>query len=317
MLKVSPNRQFLISLILLIMLILPTAAQAQVTTTSLSSLEVDLWPEYDEPDMLVIYKITLASDVSLPTSLTFKIPADAGSPHAVAELQVDTLVNITYSQRLEGEWNLITFTATVPELWIEYYDPSLEKTGDAREYSFVWPGGYAVNSLIVDVQQPWNSQNMRISPSIGTGQTGSDTLTHYIAQVGSLEEGQSFNLEISYEKPDDVLSAEMIQVRPAEPLTEETSGRLSSTLNIPTNFIWLGLLGTLGLGLIIGGAVWYFRSSQKETAAPTHRRRSQSKKKPVVETNVTNDGIYCAQCGKRAASGDRFCRACGSKLRME
>ncbi|RPI86326.1 MAG: hypothetical protein EHM41_08915, partial [Chloroflexi bacterium] len=274
MLKVSPNRQFVISLLLLILLITPTAAQAQVTSVSLSSLEVDLWPEYDEPDMLVIYKITLASDVSLPTSLTFKIPAAAGSPHAVAELQVDTLVNITYTERLEGDWNLITFTATVPELWIEYYDPALEKTGDTRQYSFVWPGGYAVNSLIVDVQQPWNAQNMRISPSIGTGQTGSDTLTHYIAQVGSLEEGQSFNLEIMYEKPDDVLSAEMIKVQPAEPLTEDTSGRVSSTLNIPNDLIWLGLLGILGLGLIIGGAVWYFRSSQKETAAPPRRRRS-------------------------------------------
>lgn len=316
MLKGSHIRFAVISLLVLA-LVIPITARAQDTSVRLSSLEVDLWPEYDRPSMLIIYKITLAPEVNLPASLTFRIPASAGSPHAVAALQVDTLVNVNYEERRVGDWNQVTFTATTPELWLEYYDPSLQKDGDSRHFSYVWPGDYAISSLIIDVQQPVNSQNMRISPSLGAGKVGSDGLTHFTSQVGSLEGGQSFELEITYDKQDDVLSAELIQVGPVEPLTDQTPGRLSSTFNIPTHFIWLGLIGALGLGLIVGGAIWYIRSGQKDTTPPPRRRRSPSKKPVTVEASASDEAVYCSQCGKRAAPGDRFCRACGSKLRSE
>ena len=43
-----------------------------------AGLEIDLWPEYDRPDMLVIYRITLDNSVKLPAQLTLRIPAAVG-----------------------------------------------------------------------------------------------------------------------------------------------------------------------------------------------------------------------------------------------
>ena len=35
----------------------------------------------------------------------------------------------------------------------------------------------------------------------------------------------------------------------------------------------------------------------------------------VLSAENGNNDIFCHRCGKRAASGDRFCRSCGTKLR--
>lgn len=61
------------------MALLPWSAFAQGNLT-LSSVEVDLWPEYDQPAVLVIYRVVLPASVVLPADLTLRIPAAAGEP---------------------------------------------------------------------------------------------------------------------------------------------------------------------------------------------------------------------------------------------
>ena len=46
----------------------------------LQQLQVDLWAEYDQPAMLVIYQGTLAPDTPLPTTLTLRLPERVGNP---------------------------------------------------------------------------------------------------------------------------------------------------------------------------------------------------------------------------------------------
>ena len=50
--------RWLVSLIIATALLVPSLARAQAPVT-LSKLEVDLWPEYDRAEMLVIYQISL------------------------------------------------------------------------------------------------------------------------------------------------------------------------------------------------------------------------------------------------------------------
>ncbi len=61
-------------IILLILLCFSFPAQAQ-QAISFSSVVVDLWPEFDRPEMLVIYHLTLSPSVSLPADVTLQIPA--------------------------------------------------------------------------------------------------------------------------------------------------------------------------------------------------------------------------------------------------
>jgi hypothetical protein len=117
---------------------------------------------------------------------------------------------------------------------------------------------------------------------------------------------------MDYTKANDDLSASNLQVQPSAPLDETTTGRAT---NIGSLLPWI--LGGLGLVLIVGGGVWYWKSGlNRESTDKSGRkrvRRSAATSPPA--TSAEGAAIYCTNCGKRASASDRFCRTCGTPLR--
>jgi hypothetical protein len=301
----------LIALLAALVVLIPVAVQAQAPIT-LPSAEVDLWPEYDRSDMLVIYHFTLPSSVSLPYAMTVRIPAAVGDPSAVAAGQPDgSLFNIPFTSQVNGEWASINFRATTPEVQMEYYDSSLQKNGADRHFVYRWPGDYAVSSLVVQVQQPVDATDMQISPNLGASHIGDDGLVYYTAEEGAMQAGQPFTITLDYKKSTNELSASKVLVQSSAPLSSTPASRFSWTILLP----WV--LGVLGVLLIVGGGVWYWLSGRDKSFSVPRRTR---RKAAAVEANTAASGpdegfIYCHNCGKRANPGDRFCRTCGTALR--
>ena len=294
--------------ILFVLMLYASPASAQEDQT-LATVEVDLWPEFDKPSMLVIHSITLPPDTSFPLEMEFLIPTEAGVPNAVAGMQPDgILIDLNYEQIPGEQYSRILFTAPTPIIQIEYYDPNLTREGALRSYEYRWPGGYPVERFIIEVQQPAGAENMRISPSLGSGSEYSDGLTYYSSNLGSLQLGQSFAISLEYEKDSDDLTAPSMPVEASGPIGESPAGELELRRLLPL------ILGGLGLLLIVGGGFWYWQSGrERPQAQPVPRRR---KKSTPMEGETTQGGhVYCHQCGKRASNGDRFCRACGTQLR--
>jgi hypothetical protein len=297
-------------LVITALLLPPAFAHAQQPLT-LSNLEVDLWPEYDHPSVLVILHITLDASVSLPTELAVRIPLSA-EVNAVAAKDMDgQLLNVNYTQDTTGAWQIVRMQVALTEVQLEYYDNSMKFDGAKRSFLYQWPGDFQVTRAQVIVQQPVEASAMAITPGPVTTQTSSvDGLTYFFKEVGGLNAGQGFELGIDYQKASDRLTAGSMQVAPSEPLPSEAPGTSSSTLYLTIGLVALGLL------LIGGGILWYWRSSQQDSA-PRRRSRGRGSAREAAPTSETGPGVYCQQCGRRAASGDRFCRTCGSRLRLE
>lgn len=300
----------LIFLTLLLVCLLPIGSSAQ-TQPSFASLTADLWPEFDKPTMLVMYQFTLSPQVRLPAEIKLRIPASAGVPNAVANCQPDgSCFNSPYEQQRAGEWSELTFQATSPDLRVEFYDPALTIEGSKRHYEYTWPGDYTVENFNIRVQQPAGSENMYVKPGTFTATTADDGFTYHSLDVGQVPDGQTVEVVVEYDKTTDALSNSNMPVQPSEPLSGDTAGRTSLASALPI------ALGLVGLGLIVGGGVWYWRSGrQKPQPASSRRTRRRSGSAPVA-SGAPEGNVYCHQCGKRAASGDRFCRTCGSQLRV-
>ena len=300
----------LIVLILLLAGLIPFGASAQ-TQPSLASLTVDLWPEFDKPSMLVMYQFTLSPQVRLPAEISLRIPASAGVPHAVANCQPDGgCFNAPFNQQPAGEWSELTFQATLPDLRVEFYDPALTRDGSKRHYEYTWPGDYAVESFKIRVQEPEGAENMVVKPGTFSAGPADDGLTYYSLDAGSVPAGQTVQVVIDYDKNTDTLSNSSMPVQPSEPLSGETSGRTSLTSALPF------VLGLVGLALIIGGGVWYWRSGRQKPQPVQARRNRRKTASAPVSNEAVEGNVYCHQCGKRAAPGDRFCRTCGTQLRI-
>ena len=226
------------------------AQTSQPEEVKLSSLEVDFWPEYDDPRMLIIYRAEIDPSVNLPADITFRIPAGVGSPHAVATGQTqDSLFNVTFDRQVDGDWAYITFNTAMPIIRIEFYDNALDVSSTSRNFEFNWDGDYPVDQLVLQVQQPCEASNMQTSPALGPGQPGADGLVYYGGTFGPLTRAQKFDLSINYEKSSDCLSIDTLQIGSALP--ENTPGRVSLLSVLP----WV--LGLFGIILITGGVFWY------------------------------------------------------------
>ena len=219
-------------------------------------MQIDIWPEYDQPTSLIIYKITLPASTTMPAQVALRLPKAVGLPASVAMQDVDgMLYNLTYSSVTEGDWVKITFTAPSPTLQIEYYDPGLVKNGVARSYQFTWPGDYKANDIVIRVQQPINSTQLTILPTQGLTSVGNDGLTYFGNDVGAVAAGTTFTFKIGYNKSDDKLSASSITVQSPTPIhspNQSGGGGLFQGLNM------VMMVAFAGVVLIGGGVTWFF-----------------------------------------------------------
>ena len=293
----------LVLLLTLTTLLLPQTGRAQ-DEILLGALEVLLWPEYDQPEMLVIYQVTLQPDV-VPASLTFRIPAAAADPVVAIRDETDgNLYQTEYTTRMGSEWNEVTFQVTSANFQLEYYDPRLVKQGPSRRFEFTWPGDYTVISASIIAQQPLDASQMEFTPDDVNSFNGEDNLLYYAHQIGTLQKDQTYSFSLSYQKPSNTLTEEKQKVHAAGKLPESMWN-----LGLP----WA--LGVLALLVIAGGVFIYWRSGQPQ-AGEKKRRRRKAAAPANGETSAEDSGVYCHRCGRRAALSDVFCRSCGTKLRV-
>jgi hypothetical protein len=297
------------ALLPLLILLLPTSSRAQ-EEVSFSTLEVNLWPEFDQPSMLVIYFATLSPQVSLPVEVTFKMPAGVDTPHAVAVGPSPGQVgDVFYNSVVSAGTTGISFTATAPYIQFEYYYSGIFGQDNQRHFEYRWAGDYAVDSFSLRVQQPVDTTDFRLSPATSNVLQAADGLWYHLMEVGALNAGDTFQVRLDYRKDSDSLTYQSLQIEP--------SGEIPISPSIPIGnqyLVWV--LGVLGLLLIAGGGFWYWNSN-RQVEQPRAKRRRRSASAEEVDDVEQGEPVYCHQCGKRAFGRDRFCRSCGVRLRKE
>jgi hypothetical protein len=293
-------RKWFILLVALALLV-PTSVRAQ-DSAALKSLTVKLWSEYDQPSMLVIYDFTVTDDTQVPGTIDIPIPS-AGNITAVAYDSGGNLILANYQNNPaeNTNWQVIKIFITERTTYhIEYYLP-LERDGNKRSFSYQWTGEYPVNEFNIDVQLPEDSKDVKTSPAIPFVQ-GQPFLTGG-ARMNEMKTGQTYNLKLEYFRTSEtsMVTPSSSQVEPIAPVDENTDGR-STLNNLPL------LLGGFGAALILI-ALFFFLRGQSAMQISKPRKRSHNAQESGAQT-------YCHECGARAHEGDRFCRTCGSKLRV-
>lgn len=292
----------------LMLAFIPLAGLSAQDNLTIEHLQIDIWPEYDRQEVLIIYRLSLAESTPLPAKMKLQIPQAAGTPFNLAMQDTDNrLYNLDYTINRAGDWLEISFTTPSPTIQLEYYDPRLIKDNVQRTFEYQWPGDYAVHTLALRVQQPVNASRMYIQPDLGSGKTEQDGLKYYMALFGSIEKGKTLTIQLSYQKPDNTLSSNLQPVQPIQPVNQP----IPSPINTNTLLPWL--IAAIGLVLILSSFLWYFRT-EKTKLYPKHQQNNALMEKKASQTSNTT-ASFCHLCGKSAMPSDLFCRSCGARLR--
>lgn len=257
-----PRATFLLACLLLI----PFATFGQEASAPvaprLERLEISIWPEYDQPSVLVMLRVWLSPETPLPTSVPLPIPAAAGGPSAVAKrFPGGQLLVAQYMLEAGEEVSTVYISTDSPEIRLEYYVP-LDLSTEARHYHFEWPGGLAANRVLFEVMQPIGATGFVVQPASSAPALANDGLIYQREDLGPATPDQKFTIEVDYTKASPMLTASAMQstVQTAPPQTSQapvpapTSGATTQAGPPPSGGVspWLipGLI-VVGVGILL------------------------------------------------------------------
>jgi predicted nucleic acid-binding Zn ribbon protein len=293
--KVSKAIRWFIILFTLItaLVVYPVQSSAQTATepTGLKNVTMWIYPEYDDPRLLVMIE-GKATGTSFPATIRFLVPQSAEMYSAGAK---DS--NGTYSggppnrqaSEIDG-WDEISYQLQYETFRVEYYYPAITGQPD-KQISFDYHWLYPVADLRVVVQQPLKATNFSVTPA---GVPGSEDQFNVMSYTyTNLGAGETSHYDIKYTKADSVPSM--------------STGAKSSAW-----WIWIVVVGVVLLGGILVISMGRSNRGRARPAPQSKRAPSQANSKGAKKPGKGNR--FCNYCGKALDEGSNFCGECGKKV---
>jgi hypothetical protein len=298
-----------LSLVLLLSWIPARIPLAQPSAAPFEAVELTLWPEFDRPEMLVIYRVQLGEATALPAEVRLPLPSSVEEPHAVAVRGADGSLLLTSYQRQKGEgWDIISLESDSTEVQIEFYQ-DLAFEGQERSFTFSWPAGFPVEDLRYEVQEPPGTTGMDISPAPDEGSLGLDGLVYFQGDLGAQAGDAAATITLRYQRSMTELTVDVLQAASAGVSPEPAAQGSASPIPLVA-YILIALGGAMLLAaVVLFVLVW----REKATISARLGRRVRSR--PSSER--TAEGAFCHHCGAQAYAGDSYCRRCGERLRQD
>jgi len=296
-----------------------TAVSAQTgdIPLSLKRALVNIWPEYDDPRLLILYEGEfMANEADFPQVVRFPVPSGL--------LQVNQAAGLTKdAQYLRQPWEIIhqpdgtgllSYTLPIPTFFLEYYYPGIEGQGNRseRHIAYTYRSLYPVETLEFAIQVPLRSRGFRLSPVATMVTNDADGFTYHHLTYRDVQPGQEIGIDVRYTKDD---SRPSIQ-RQASAGTSATATGQSARARIGYYLLALGVVSLAAAG---GYYVWDRRRSPAMTRSNGPSRRSGGRAQTAH--TATKQGArrkperqplsYCTRCSRQIVSVVRAARPAG------
>jgi hypothetical protein len=288
------------------------AASGQGMADRLTQLTLDFWPDYDQPNVLILLTGTLPADTPLPTEILIPKPP-GGSVHVVARITANgTMIDdVSYSD----EGSALRLTLPERSFRVEYYAPYTVE-GNERTFAYTWLSSLDVAQALAAVQQPVAAVGLTTQPTAVSVQGSSDGFIYHALPGQSITTGQPYNLSFRYTALTDQLSVENLPV----PQGDGGGGTaVATTPESETN--WLLIISGAAVVIAAIGLAWTIatqRAQAKNKGRKPQPRRPIEKKAPKDKApEATSPARFCHECGIPLQPGDRFCRGCGTAVRSK
>jgi mono/diheme cytochrome c family protein len=278
------------------------------TDLHIARLRLSIWPEYDDPRVLVMFRGEMAPPGAFPTRIVLPIPKDVEIIGAGMISERNELL-IHPHQILQGETHdRLELNLPVPRFFVEFYYNPYDK-GATKRFTYITPSTYPIAWLEVDIQQPLLATHFTTDPLPMRQEQDGQGFTSHLFVYRDVGVGAAKNFTVSY-----VRTAAAPSVAKRQPASAVAA--LPPTAGPPPMGMVLGILA--GAAVAFGGSVWVWTGYQRRRKARPSQQEPASA--PALEISAGEPQVigvanFCANCGTKLQPGYRFCPSCGSALR--
>ena len=283
-----------------------SAASAQRSGLRITRLELSVWPEYDDPRVLLVIRGELAPGIPFPTQINLPIPHNAEIIGAGMISELGEL--LLHPHRVVSGETSETLEITLPSrrFFAElYYDP-FQTSGDTKQFSYTFKAPYPVSQLDVDVQQPYTASGFVIEPpAMEQESEGRDTTYHRFV-YRDVAPGQETAFAVSYVKTD----AQPSVPKADNPQADGADHRGPQDRKL----IYSGILAGVMAAYVLATLLWVaYRRRRTPAAAPEPAPLPMA----VSTTPPTAEfagATFCSHCGRTLNTDYAFCPGCGHAI---
>ena len=272
----------------------------------ISGMDVSVWPEYDQPGVLVQYQGSLAAkaDKTSPLELSFFVPKGAGVGAACAIQANGNHTSETWKESdADSGLTKITFKVSEPQFHVEYYYNPLPTSTD-KKFSFAYTAALPADEVDLAVQHPLKAMNFVLTPDAPNSHQDQDGFTYHAYTFKNVAVGQKLSTDVAYTKTDPKPSVSGDQ----KPASSTSAANAATDSGINPNQV-IVLATVLAMAGIVAFFVW-----QRNTQRAQPRYADAETYRPTARTGAAAPGGFCTQCGNAMAAGDKFCARCGSRM---
>jgi len=293
------------------------------TELIMARLRLSIWPEYDDPRVLVMLRGEMTPRQAFPTHITLPLPKGAEIIGAGMISEQDELL-VHPHQVLPGDTqDSLQLHLPAPRFFLEFYYNPFPASGIEKRFTYTASIAYPIAVFEVDIQQPLQASNFTLDPPPMERLTDNRGFTYYQFVTRDMRQGQTQTFTISYTK---TTTSPSVPKQPPVPQRPGQRGPLSD--NRP---LALGILA--GAIVLFAGWAWLLHDPRRQRASVTASAPQATATLSTLfalvqehgETQETTVAMppqahpreinFCAHCGRKLLPDDRFCAGCGRPIK--
>ena len=213
-------------------------------------MRVLIWPEHDDPSILVVYDGRFTDDTRFPTTTTFFIPKGSVI-NDVCSLSPGGQHFCQLYEVVEGEgMDRAIISLPFSNFYLGFHTPALDIDTVEREIDYTIRANHVIERMEVDIEQPLRSTGFTISPAGGAPYENGG-VNHFEYQLEDIAQGEERAFRIGYGKTD---MAPSIDIKYSFMSGPRVWGSPYDIQRNVTSIIYI-LFGT-GLAAVAAGIAW-------------------------------------------------------------
>jgi hypothetical protein len=225
---------------------------------TIGRMKVAIWPEYDDPGVLVIYDGRFADSSRFPLKTSFFLPKDAVISDACSLSPKGQHFCQLYETVNQGEFDEVILYLPFPNFYLSFHTyPDSSKTGE-KNIDYRVRTNHTIEKLEMDIQQPLRSTLFTISPTSEDTSIQKD-FNHFKYTYSPVSRGEDKPFKITYSKKDRLPS---VDIKYSRMSGDQVWGSPYDTQRQARTIIYMVFITGLAVLLLIGGLYFYRRNKK-------------------------------------------------------